>query len=320
MSTATMEPRQRTITGFTDSTPLLQSPEKLRARADEDGFLFFKNFLPKDPLLELRRQILEIINKHGLLKKGTNLMDGIGDAETIARDVKLNDQGRKYIGADESIYVAVQCLELFHALPHHPKLISLYEKLFQGPALPHPRNIARILLPYPGAAATPPHQDYIYIQGTHNFWTCWFPLGDCPMELGGLSMLRGSHRENVLDVRRADGAGGFESLLCDLDYAWVQDNYECGDLVTFPSHMVHKALPNQFPDRIRLSCDNRYQAAVEEIEEKSLQPHMSQVNKLTWDDIYKNWKSDKFKYYWKSLDLKNADWDNSVRQLSDKIC
>ena len=63
------------------------------------------------------------------------------------------------------------------------------------------------------------------------------------MELGGLSVLRGSHREKVLDVTTAPGAGGNESILCGLDYAWVQDHYECGDILTFPSHMVHKALP-----------------------------------------------------------------------------
>jgi hypothetical protein len=294
MSTTTaLQPPHRVITGFSDSTPLLATPDKLRARGEEDGFLFFKGLLPKDTLLELRDQILQIIEKNGWLKKGTNRMDGIGDLETIARD-DSRDPKWKYIGVSEKAYSDVQRLEFFHALQHHPKLIAVYEKLFQAGVIPHPRAIARVLLPAPSLSATPPHQDYIYIQGTHSFWTCWFPLGDCPMDLGGLSILRGSHREKVLDVTSALGAGGKESILCGLDYSWVQDNYECGDVLTFPSHMVHKALPNKHKDRIRLSCDFRYQRIGEEFAPSSLVPH---VGCITWEEIYRDWKSDHLKYY-----------------------
>jgi hypothetical protein len=217
----------------------------------------------------------------------------------------------------QDAYREIQSLELFHSLPHHPKLLALYETLFGAPAFPHPRHIARVLMPAPSLAPTPPHQDYVYIQGSHNFWTCWFPLGDCPMELGGLSMLRGSHREEVLQVTNASGVGGFESLLCDLDYTWVQDNYECGDVVIFPSHFVHKSLRCQYPDRIRISVDTRYQRFTDEIIEKSLQPHLRH---LTWEEIYRDWKSDQYKYYWKSLPLRAANWDASLVNPSDRIC
>jgi len=311
-----MKAPSRVITGFTDSTPLLETPDALRARADDEGFLFFKSLLPKEPLLELRGQILEIVDRYGWLKKGTERIDGIGDLEAIARD-DSHDPKWKYIGVGENAYRDVQRLELFHALQHHPKLIALYEKLFCAGVIPHPRAIARVLLPAPSLAPTPPHQDFIYIQGTHSFWTCWFPLGDCPMELGGLSLLRGSHREKVLDVSKAPGAGGSESHLCGMDYAWVQDNYECGDIVTFPSHMVHKALPNQRRDRIRLSCDYRFQSIEEEIDPSSLQPH---VGSITWEEIYREWKSDKLKYYWKSNSLKSSVWDASLLTSKEKIC
>lgn len=316
MSSAHLRTPYKVITGFTDSTPLLNSPKELRARADEDGFLFFKGFLPKEPLLELRRQILEIVNRHGWLKKGTDLMEGVCDLEAIARDHDSDPQW-KYIGVGKQAYAEVQSLELFHALPHDPKLLALYKLIFEAPVFPHPRNIARVLLPAPGSVPTPPHQDYLYIQGTHCFWTCWFPLGDCPMDLGGLSMLRGSHREKVLAVTRAPGAGGFESLLCDLDYTWVQGDYSCGDVVTFPSHMVHKALPSQYPGHLRLSCDNRYQSALEEIQEASLRPHMGC---LSWEEIYHDWKSEKLKYYWKSNQFRYSAWDSSLLQGVDRIC
>ena len=55
---------------FFDATPLLDDPAALRNRAEQDGYLFFKHFLPVEPLLELRRQMLEICAQHGS-RRGT---------------------------------------------------------------------------------------------------------------------------------------------------------------------------------------------------------------------------------------------------------
>jgi len=316
MNNGAMTAPGKVVTGFSDSTPLLGAPDQLRARADEDGFLFFKQLLPKELLLELRRKILEIVASHEWIRPGTDMMDGIANLNAIA-ETDARDESLKYIGVTRDAYREIQGLELFHAIPHHPRLIALYETLLEAAVLPHPRHIARVLLPAPSFAATPPHQDYIYIQGTHRFWTLWVPLGDCPIELGGLSVLRGSHREEVLDVTNARGAGGKEAILCGKDYEWVQDNYECGDVLTFPSHMVHKGLPNRLGDRIRISLDIRYQPAGDEIEELSLLPHMKVA---TWEEIYSGWKSDKLKYYWKSRELHFSPWDASLIQNKEKIC
>src|SRR5580693_2591169 len=112
----------KVVTGFRNSTPLLSKPAALRARAEKDGYLFFKGLLPKDLIFELRRQILEIIARNGWIKKGTDLMDGIGDLKAIALADKKDPKWR-YVGVAEKAYHDVQRLELFHALPHHPKLM-----------------------------------------------------------------------------------------------------------------------------------------------------------------------------------------------------
>lgn len=315
-STSTLPPPTKTVTGFTDSTPLLNDPAALRARAETDGFLYFRQFLPREPILELRRQILEIVKRYGWLKAGTELMDGIADLTAVAES-DTRDKSLGAIGVTSKAYRDIQCLELFHSLPHHPKILAMYRTLWGTEVLPHPRHIARVLLPSPSFTPTPPHQDYVYIQGTHRFWTLWFPLGDAPVELGNLSMLRGSHREPVLDVVVGRGAGGRESILCRKDYDWVQDNYACGDVITFPSHTVHKGLPNQLRDRIRLSCDLRYQPADEPIDPSSLAPHMSVA---TWEEIYAGWQSDNLKYYWKSRELQLSRWDHALLEGKKRIC
>jgi hypothetical protein len=299
-TTTTLKSPTKVANGFTDSTPLLANPTALRDRAEEDGFLFFRSFLPVEPLWELRRQILGIVQRYGWLRSDTPLMEGVADLDAVAAS-DARDKSLYAIGVTQDAYRDIQRLELFHTIPHHPKLIALYQQLFQAEVLPHPRHIARVLLPSPSFAPTPPHQDYIYIHGTHRFWTCWFPLGDVPVGLGGLSILRGSHREAVLDVVRGRGAGGLEAILCGKDYTWVQDDYRCGDIITFPSHTVHKGLPNNQGAKIRLSCDIRYQPAKEEIEERSLEPHMGVAS---WEELYRGWQNENLKFYWRKRQLK----------------
>lgn len=307
---------ERTLTGFIDSTDLLNKPEQLRNRAQEEGYLYFKGLLPRELISDLRLQILTICDQYGWLDKNTDVIDGVGNPEAIAR-LYDDENTQRGVGVSLEAYEKIQRLELFHSLPHHPDLISIYRVLLGDRVLPHPRNIARIMLPDPRLAPTPAHQDYIHIQGTEKVWTCWFPLGDTPRKLGGLSVLRGSHKDGLLPVKESAGAGGLETWLCKNDHEWIENDYEAGDVLTFPSYTVHKALPNTMGNVIRLSCDYRFQSAVEDIEPKSLLPH---YNVATWEDLYRGWQNEKIKYYWKNETLSFSEWDESIRWQKVDIC
>ncbi len=76
-------------------------------------------------------------------------------------------------------------------------------------------------------------------------------------------------------------------------------------MLFFHSHTVHKALPNDSPDRLRLSVDFRYQSAAEPVCDQALEPHLMQVG---WEQVYAGWKSDRFQYYWKDLPLTVVEW------------
>jgi ectoine hydroxylase-related dioxygenase (phytanoyl-CoA dioxygenase family) len=299
---------------YTDSMSLLDDAAALRARADEDGLLFFRGLLPRDLVLELRAQFLQILANRGWLKG--NPTDALADKEAIEREdpAAMIAQG---VGFHNEAYAEVQKLELFHALAHHPNLIRVYETLFQTAVLPHPRHIARLMLPASFNSPTPPHQDFIHIQGTKNVWTAWVPIGDCPRTMGGLTAIKGGHKEGLLPVAAAQGAGGLESHLCAKGYVWLEEDFLAGDLLTFSSLTVHKALKPQDTDHVRLSCDFRYQPANEDIEQASLLPH-GQVT--TWEEIYKDWKSTRYQYYWKNKQLKMSEWDESIRWQKEKIC
>ncbi len=300
---------------FVDSTPLLADPPALRARAAEDGFLFFKQRIPKDEVLAMRAEMLAVVDKHGWRQPGQDALGGLIDYAAINR-LTEEEMHRTDVGVTADAYHDVQKLERFHRLPHHPRLVEIYRTLFGREVLVHPRHIARMITPHTCMVPTPPHQDFPYIQGTANTWTCWFPVGDCAKSLGGLTVLRGSHRNGYLPVQPARGAGGFAVPLCPTETDWVEGDYEVGDVLTFCSHTIHKAQRCQFKDRIRLSMDVRYQAMDEIVEERSLKPHCS----LTWEEIYANWKSDDLKYYWEKLPLQMSPWDDGYLQPKRRIC
>jgi len=298
--------------GFIDSSPLLSQPEALRQRADEQSYLFFKNLLPKNLILELRRRFLEKLEPLGIRKEDTYPMDGVVDLEKT-------DQMDRFVATTmpKETYLNILKEELFHELAHHGKLLQLYETLFDSTPLPHPRHIARVLIPGQKVSPTPMHQDYIQVQGSAEVWTCWIPLGDVPRKLGGLTILRGSHKDGVLEVTGASGAGGLEAIICESPHTWVEDDYEAGDVITFHSLTIHKALPNKMRNVIRLSCDYRYQSVDQPIEEKSLKPHLQIAE---WDEIYKGWSNREIQYYWKDYDLKLTPWDESLRWQKERIC
>lgn len=298
-----------------DATSLLTDHAALREKAKKDGFLFFRGFLDRTLVMDLRKEILTIVNNHKLLDASKPLIEGVADIDKVngysAEEIAWNG-----VGVPMDIYHEVQKLEKFHALPHEEKLLTLFEIIFGKKAFVHPRHIGRVMLPHKEQKVTPSHQDFLHIQGAENTWTCWVPMGDVPRELGGLAMLKGSNEEGLLGVINAPGAGGLETILCGLDYEWQTSNFQAGDLIVFHSHTVHKSMPNGMPNRIRMSCDYRFQPIDDVIEHASLLPH----GPYEWDELYEGWSRKDLQYYWKDIDFKMESFDESIRWQKDKIC
>ena len=285
---------------FEDSTDLLNSAELLRKRAERDGYLFFRRLVPRGDVSQLRGAFVDILERHGWLNEGA-------DAENL-----LSTQEARVEGMTEywPVFDEFQRMEAFHALAHSPPILEMLRTLFGEEPLVHPRNIGRIM--FPSSPATPPHQDFVHIQGTPDVWTAWIPLGDCPMELGGIAVLAGSHRGGVYPVRPMRGAGGVGVNEEAIDGEWRGGGFETGDAIFFHSQAVHKSLPNQTGERMRLSVDYRYQAASKPVTEGSLLPHF---NRFSWDWVYEGWSSAELQYYWRKFDLTIAAFDRGAVRM-----
>lgn len=281
---------------YTESSDIRTDPAALGARMNRESYLFFRNFIPADVIHSLRDEMLALIRAEGWV-------DATGQVIS-----EPHPEGSEQFW---SVYDPVQKLQPFHALAHRPEILAVIEALVQDEPFVHPRNIARISFPQAEYFTTPAHQDFVHIQGTPDTYTCWMPLHDCPLDLGGLAVLAGSHHAPVLPVHKASGAGGLGVDVYDSDPRWRTIDYQTGDAIIFHSHTVHKGLPNRTGNRLRLSVDYRYQAVSQPIIADGLLPH---YNRLSWDEIYADWPSDAYRYYWRGLGLQTVERDRQYQK------
>ncbi|HTT88438.1 MAG TPA: phytanoyl-CoA dioxygenase family protein, partial [Acidimicrobiales bacterium] len=218
--------------------------------------------LPVSAVEEVGVAVLEALGQEGWLAEGSDPQDR-RPGPVVVREA----DDRWFPG-----YQRIQSLECFHRLAYDDRLLSLADELLGGPVLVHPRKIGRVTFPgseYP----TPPHQDFPLIQGTADVLTVWLPLAECSVEDGALRVLRRSPRAGLRPPQPAPGVGGVGVTVDRAEERdWASAAYRPGDALVFHSLTVHWAPPNR-GERLRLSCDFRYQLATDAVVEGSLLPH-----------------------------------------------
>ena len=290
---------------FLDSTDVVDERSELLRRIQRDGYLFIRGLLPNDELERLRMQLLEIALEAGWVKADTRLEDAIADLSGFCLEPEPN-----YM----SVYHKMYKLQSFHALQHHPNLIGLFERMLGEPVMVHPRIIGRTIFPQHEAYTTPPHQDFISIQGTPDTYSTWFPFTDVTPEMGGLQIAAGSHKSGVYNFRPALGSGGLE-VTDSLGDSWVNSPFKQGDVLIFHSMTVHKGIACK-GHRLRMSMDARYQKRSVPIAPDSLKPH---INPVTWEEVYAGWLKDNFQYYWRPYNMAIKPYDSRYFDKRDKL-
>lgn len=245
----------------------------------EHGYVWLKGFLSRTDVIAFRGWVFAHLAEAGLIEPGSDPALGIATAGTF--DKSLVD--RRLMSLVRSAAYEGFCAQ--------PRLAHFMDAFLGGLSYLHKRKIMRYTSP--GApATTPAHYDLVYLRGgTSRVVTSWIPIGDTPVEMGGLTYLEGSHRigremelqfdkanaglspeERISAFNRNMTEGGWVSKnLPDMaerfDTRWLIADYEAGDIVLHSPFMIHASTTNQSAERrLRLSTDIRYQNVEDEID------------------------------------------------------
>jgi hypothetical protein len=262
-----------------ESSDVLDDVQELRARMEADGYLFLPGFFDRRQVRSVRLAICEQLAADGLIDKSHPIEEAIAKegVEMYFRPDIANDSPAR------------QPLE---QLIYGEEIMSFFTRFLGGEATHYDYTWLRTIAPGKG---TYPHCDVVYMgRGTKNLYTAWTPLGDIPLDVGGLLVVEGSHKDEELrrsyctmdvdtacmnkqDLSQLNAAGypGFGALSYDMPEVRRKLNrrlltakeFRMGDVLIFSIYTVHGSLDN--PSRqIRISSDSRYQLASEPMDER----------------------------------------------------
>lgn len=254
---------------------------QLRAHYQEQGYLWLKGILDRTEVLAFRRHFFTSLQESGLLAPGSNPVEGIYAGGEIQKE-RLHTCFWELVRSSD-----------FEAFCTTSRLWKFYEAFLGDRPYLHKRKILRHNLPNE-QHCTGGHYDLVYLRaGTDRLCSSWIPIGDTPVEMGGLLYLEGSDaigrtmeaefsgRNTHLTPEERMSAynknmredGWISTNLPDMarrfNTRWLVADYEAGDMVVHSPYMLHAAVNNcDIQGRIRLSCDIRYQRASDTIDQR----------------------------------------------------
>jgi Phytanoyl-CoA dioxygenase (PhyH) len=254
--------------GYLEPVPQNERADRdaLWSRIRRDGYLYLENHLEPAVVRSFREYYFSKLAPTGLVESGTDFAVGIGASGDVDRGLMR-----------EILFGEIVPGALYEQLTNHPAIRGWFEWFLEGDVHLHKRRIIRHIRPGEAGigTATQAHYDLVYLrEGSERVLSMWIPLGDCPVEMGGLTYLEGSHHWAMADERErgtlrpaASMTANLPKLADEHDARWLMANYRAGDVMVHSSYMVHAGTDNVDPlNRIRLSTDIRYQRATEPID------------------------------------------------------
>ncbi|WP_022889644.1 phytanoyl-CoA dioxygenase family protein [Agromyces italicus] len=240
--------------------------DALWTRLRRDGYLYLTGHLAPEEVVEFRRYYFEALSGAGLIAEGSDPVEGIAASDDVDR------ASYRRILFDQIVPGA-----RYEALCRSPRIAEWFAWLLGDDVHLHRRKIIRHTKPGERGigTATQAHYDLVYLrEGSDRVLSMWIPLGDIPLERGGLAYLEGSHRRVMAQEAAGELRHPAASITADLpgladeyDARWLVTDYAAGDVMVHSAHMVHAGLDNvDAGGRMRLSTDIRYQRRSEPID------------------------------------------------------
>ncbi|GGG85941.1 phytanoyl-CoA dioxygenase family protein [Edaphobacter dinghuensis] len=276
----------------------------LQEEIDSRGYVLVRGLLPRDHVTQLLGKITQILSAAGWLLPGYDPLEHIADLSAACGDPNPTFK---------QTYQNIFNLELFHALPHHPVLQQVMKMLVGNQLLIHPKPIGRLIFPHCKHLTVHAHQDYRFMGGDTECFTVWIPLHDCPVDVGPLRVVEGSHHLGYMKHDDENLRIPEIPTNADLGGDWVGGQINAGDVLIFHSLTVHAASPN-ISNQLRISLDCRFQNY-----ERILNPAnlvFAGDSGKSWEKTYAGWSSDALKYYWRRLPLELHPSKVEIEQLS----
>lgn len=234
--------------------------ETLRARYAEDGYVVLKRALSPTIALDLRESYFSLFD-------ASFLKDGDARLGVFSGALPQNLPGHGLQGHPAHAFVRG---DAFRAFTQDPALAQIAEIFFDAPAEHIRRTPLRHFVPGTKRSSRA-HLDRTYIDGVAaDVVTLWVPLGDCPIDAGGLIYLEGSHKDTVLENARTNAPNDradMRPITHDLKWLsdasgrrWLWSNFTAGDIVVHSPAIVHASVDSQI-DLMRVSTDVRFRRA-----------------------------------------------------------
>ncbi|WP_026208727.1 phytanoyl-CoA dioxygenase family protein [Catelliglobosispora koreensis] len=246
----------------------------LRQRFARDGYVLLREVLCRSEVLGMRRAYFDAFPA-AYCAAGTQPWEGIWSGHQPPELLPHGVPGHPAYDFVRST--------TFAALAASPALLRIARQLLgNDDVVTLPRQIVRHY--HWGPAASRAHTDFDYLDpGSHQLITMWIPLGDSPLQCGGLAYLEGSHRvpwAQLEKLRRqhTDRPHDPRPLSHDLSWIsrqlggrWLYSDYRAGDIVIHCPYLVHATFDNTC-DVMRLSADIRFTPAAATPDPRWLRP------------------------------------------------
>ena len=235
---------------------------RAREQFARDGYLLVRSALPRERVLALRQAYFELFDR-SMLKDGDARRGEFSGQlpEGLPAHGRPGHPAHRFVRSPE--FAEFRATAVF---------AQMAQVVLGGPVALIQRTPLRHFICGSNSASRP-HLDRTYLDGERDASvTIWIPLGDCPIEAGGLLYLEGSHNDPTIEgMARASGPTDRMSdrrpLTHDLKWLadvtgrrWLGVDFEAGDVVLHSPDIVHASTDPQIP-LMRLSTDIRFQRA-----------------------------------------------------------